>query len=310
MLGARGRDLLRDVRGTWTRSSLAVLLVAVVCLAAAPGAFAYIYYPYAGSSKYSIGRAALDGSSINSQFIPGLGGSQLAIDAHRIYWTDSRSGVGRANINGTGARSSWIKPRGFAAFGGVSVDAHHVYWGNINFTGCSIGRASLAGTHVHKNLIVGPCVGGGVAAVGKYLYFVSTAYKKNGAQWDAIFRVPTKGGKVHLLVWVRSIAGFAVAKNHIYWDTDNAIGRSDLKGRHAGLLVHNIAPTYPDSACGVAVGAGHIYWGAVVSDAINGSHGVIGRANLDGSGKTPVFINGFGENPPCVGAVDLLGPGG
>jgi hypothetical protein len=292
--------------------AIVVLSIALGALAAAPGASAYIYYSYAGSSHSSIGRAALNGSSFDTQFIPGLGGvTQLAIDSHHIYWADRKAGVGRANINGTGVRSSWIKPSGVFAFPGVAVDAHHIYWGNIYFPSpCSIGRASLSGGHKKKNFINGPCPTGGLAVAGGYIYFEYDGYKPNGESSGVIARVHTKGGRVHTVVYVPSFTKFTVAQHHIYWDTGDAIGRSDLGGKHKITLVHNIAPSYSGSGCGVAIGPAHLYWGALAFDSVNGTAGAIGRANLNGSGKQPTLINGIGSNSPCAGAVDHLGPGG
>ncbi len=291
---------------------IAVLIVGIGALTAAPGASAYIYYSYAGSSHSSIGRAVLNGSSFNSQFIPGLGGiSQLAIDAHHIYWADRKAGVGRANVNGTGVKSGWIKPGGVFAFPGVAVDAHHIYWANIYFPSpCSIGRANLGGGHRKKNFINGPCATGGLAVAGSYIYFEYDGYKPNGHSADVIARVHTKGGRVHTVVYVPSFTTFTVAQHHIYWDTGDAIGRADLSGKHKITLVHNIAPTYPGSGCGVAVGKAHIYWGASDSAFNQGTQSVIGRANLDGSGKVPSFIGPMGTNTVCAGAVDGLGPAG
>src|SRR5207244_869086 len=46
--------------------------------------------------------------------------------------------------------------------------------------------------------------------------------------------------------------------------------------------------------CGIAANSAHIYWGEF-------DNGTIGRANLDGSGLTEIFITGLGK--PCGVAV-------
>jgi hypothetical protein len=78
---------------------------------------------------------------------------------------------------------------------------------------------------------------------------------------------------------------------YVYWtdatDGSWSIGRANLDG--SGVDPGFISGL--GNPCGVAVDAGHVYWG-------NRATNSIGRANLDGSGANPTFIV---NNDPTVG---------
>jgi len=146
-----------------------------------PGTFSPPGPPNTGA----IGRANLDGTNIDLDFIRGISyPGPLAVDATHIYWGGGRDhpAIGRAKLNGTGVHESFIAglgARGVAVAGGhvygagintigranldstgvdvdfihegangVAVDATHIYWG-----GSAIGRANLDGTGVDPNFI-------------------------------------------------------------------------------------------------------------------------------------------------------------
>jgi hypothetical protein len=107
-------------------------------------------------SGNSIGRANLDGTSVDQSFISlaGVPGPEgVAVDGRHIYWTsDSPGAVGRANLDGSG-----VDP-GFTATGdahphGVAVDAQHVYWTNV--AASTVGRANLDGSSPDPGFITG-----------------------------------------------------------------------------------------------------------------------------------------------------------
>ena len=113
--------------------------------------------PYQGT----IGRANLDGSDVDQNFIPDAGFSPLgvAVDARHIYWVYSDTDtIARSNLDGTHVDRAFITV-GTGAFA-VAVNARHVYWTN-NYVGPSglytsaIGRANLDGTEVNQSFITG-----------------------------------------------------------------------------------------------------------------------------------------------------------
>jgi hypothetical protein len=84
-----------------------------------------------GRDTTSIGRANLDGSGVDSQFITVPGGrlSGVALDSSFVYWTDLRGTVERANLDGTGITQSFVAEAGKAS--GVAVDGRYIYWTQI-----------------------------------------------------------------------------------------------------------------------------------------------------------------------------------
>jgi hypothetical protein len=86
----------------------------------------------------------------------------------------------------------------------------------------------------------------------------------------------------------------ASAHAYVYWTDFNsdAIGRSALDG----TLASNGFVSGANQPRGVAVDAGHLYWGNFA--------GTIGRSRIDGGGVEQGFVSGIGNNGPCGVAVD------
>ena len=95
-----------DVR----RVLLVALLAGLTLCFAASSAQAYVYWTNEFSGM--IGRANLDGSSPNNNFITGLAGLRgIAVDHAHIYWVNSSVGggaIGRANLDGSSANPNFI----------------------------------------------------------------------------------------------------------------------------------------------------------------------------------------------------------
>ncbi len=101
------------VRRAWCRgvALASVLLAAVVgCLAFAGAANAYVYWANDGATSTTIGRANLNGTGANENFI--TGGKVpcfVAVDASHVYWANTNgTTIGRANLNGTGVNQNFI----------------------------------------------------------------------------------------------------------------------------------------------------------------------------------------------------------
>ena len=122
----------------------------------------------------SIGRANLDGTGVEHDFIPfpaDVGIYDVAVDANHIYWAESSGGsifppgtppvgsIGRANLDGTGVDRAFITFPSESAPDAVEVDAAHVYWFSGDTTYPyereTIGRANLDGTGVDQSFIGG-----------------------------------------------------------------------------------------------------------------------------------------------------------
>jgi hypothetical protein len=114
----------------------------------------YLYWV----SWRGIGRARLDGSEPNQEFIPGSDGCGVALDAGHIYWSsrgNNQDTIARANLDGSEPDLDFIS--GLPGHvGSIALDAGHVYWTEwhegMNYA--SIGRANLDGSGVNGGWIL------------------------------------------------------------------------------------------------------------------------------------------------------------
>src|SRR5690349_16156263 len=90
----------------------ASLIAALTLLLASPRALANFVYWTSGPPNSSIARAKLNGTTVNTRFIPGLDHPHgVAVDSRYVYWTqgDATTGsIGRANLNGSDPNPSFI----------------------------------------------------------------------------------------------------------------------------------------------------------------------------------------------------------
>jgi len=205
----------------------------------------------------AIGRAKLDGSGADPNFIRLGGGNatSVAVDDSHIYWANKRGGtIGRASLDGTDVDPFFIvTPYNSATRAGqpvpgpygVGLDANYVYWTNTAPSGEGmIGRLALNGrTPPSQRFIAG----------------------------------------------LDRPAGIAIGPRHIYWanNSDTAsgsIGRADLNGQGVNA---SFLPLDSASPVGVAIGANHIYWTALSLPSFNP---IIGRARKDGTNVKPNLV--------------------
>jgi hypothetical protein len=113
-----------------------------------------------------IARANLDGSDPNLSFItsasypPAPSSSPpyglpngVAVDASHLYWSHT-TGIGRANLDGTGADAGFIE----TSAAGVTVGGNYLYWVVVThpakgFTNWRLGRARTDGTCVDHSFL-------------------------------------------------------------------------------------------------------------------------------------------------------------
>jgi hypothetical protein len=172
----------------------------------------YVYWTNHGSTARgtTIGRARLDGSGADSNFIGGaLNPCGVAVDDRYIYWVNegasatSGGTIGRARLDGSEADPAFIVTDALLPCG-VAVDATYVYW--ANGLGGAIGRARADGSEVQNAFIGGarwPC---GVAVDANHLYW-GNAGKSSGSTGDpAIGRAALDGSNVEQ-AWVSGMQG-------------------------------------------------------------------------------------------------------
>jgi virginiamycin B lyase len=107
------------------------------------------------ANDFGIGRANLDGTDVNQNFIAVPDGpsgvSGLAVNSRYIYWSDETAGtIGRANLDGTDVNQQFITGASFPE-GGLTVDSRYIYW--VSHNSSMIGRANLDGTDVNQSFI-------------------------------------------------------------------------------------------------------------------------------------------------------------
>ncbi len=137
-----------------------------------------------GTYQTAIARAKLDGTGVERNFVLlGRGAGAIAVDDNYIYWTGGNV-IGRAGIDGTRIEQDFIPvpvpPNSpLATLGAVEVDAEHVYWLNLA-TGTSpgslvptIARANLDGTAIDERFIAPDALPTDLAVDAEHLYWLN-----------------------------------------------------------------------------------------------------------------------------------------
>ena len=131
-----------------------------------------------------------------------------------VYWTDPYANtIGRANLDGTGAKENFITGTSYPR--GIAVDASHLYWANSS-TG-TIGRANLDGSNVNQSFIAGASSPQGVAVDADHIYWSNGQYKIGRANLDGSNVDQNFISDDDILG-----SGIAVDGGHIYWANQEA----------------------------------------------------------------------------------------
>jgi hypothetical protein len=190
----------------------------------------YVYWTEGDASTGSIGRANLNGTAPDPNFIPHSAGvsdpSGIAVTPSAIYWQNGGSSIGRANIDGTAPNPTFISASNSNC--GLTADSSFLYY--LNGGGTQIGRATLDGGSVTPGFTSIPEAFCGLAVDINYLYWGSDSGNTVGA-------VPLRGGTpvpdfVHAGTTSGGPSGVAVNPQFIFWgnyDT-GAIGRAGING--------------------------------------------------------------------------------
>lgn len=170
----------------------------------------------------TIGRANLDGSAVEEDFIVLPSGSAcgVAVDAGHLYWASNSSGkLGRAGLDGSNVQAAWMSP-GTGQGCGIAVDSTSVYWA----TASGVYSAPLGGgpPSTISEATADNC---GVAVNAAHVYWASGEGR--------IERDTLGGGPPTPIVEAPlSPCGVAVDAHYVYWanSASDTIGRSNLDG--------------------------------------------------------------------------------
>jgi len=290
----------RRLGGRFGALIAAALLAATALLILAPLARANFVY-WASGGQTTIGRAKLNGTSVNNAFITGLNNvGGVAVDSKHIYWTQgagATSSIGRANLDGTGVNQNFIPHAsgvqdfdGLPSHAAIAVNSTGIFWDN---TGSGfIGKANTDGSSPTGTLVqTGPEPTCGIAVDQSFVYWLDTGLAQS------VGRATVNGGskQTSYISGATGACGLAVDPNFLYWGSSSkAIGRAPVGGGTANNNFIPSAVSASNTVCGVAANSQYVFWGN------SGASDFIGRANLSGGSSNPSLIQG--PTDPCLPA--------
>jgi len=214
---------------------------------------------WSNTAAGTIGRAEIDGSDPNPNFIAGLENPEgIAVDSGHIYWAEARDHeeghgtIGRSTLAGGSVEREFITGAGDPH--GVAVSSEYIYW--TNGANTDIGRATITGGSPEQSFLSrsGNEHPWGIAVNATNLYWIDD---EGGS---SIVKVNVGGGGESYVGIGEGARDIAIDSNHIYWSdgSNGRIGRSELNfsNVNAEFIVH------VEGIYGVATDAGHIYWAA------------------------------------------------
>jgi hypothetical protein len=190
----------------------------------------FIYWTQGDATTGSIGRANLNGSDPNPNFIPHSAGvsnpSGIALTPTAIYWQNDGTAIGRASIDGSAPNPAFITTSNSNC--GLTADSGFLYF--LDNGGTGIGRAPLDGGPAQADFASIPEAFCGLAVDVNYLYWASDS-------GNTVARVPVGGGTPEPDFLAAGTTGggptgLAVNSQYVFWgnyDT-GAIGRANVNG--------------------------------------------------------------------------------
>ena len=267
---------------------------------------AFIYWAEGGTDAVdgSIGRANLDGTGVDKNFIPDIGDPcGVAVDSEHIYWAAAgTNSIGRANLDGTEVSRSFIAiPAGTTTPCGPAVDGAHIWWASLSGTGGqgAIGRAKLDGTSVEPTFFNSPTNASNPLSVttsGNLIFWSNFDAGGPSPITPSIARAGIDGTPPPALNFVPFTSPvfptWLVANgSHLYSEASFNGGagiqveRRNLDGTNAPSSSALMAV---DGTGGLALNGDKLYF----ADQFQGT---IGRSNLDGTSPDFAFIRGAGS---------------
>jgi hypothetical protein len=136
------------------------------------------FHVYWSSTDGNLGRAKIDGSVREPEFVTGGSPCGVALDAGHVYWATvafkPAGSIGRAPLGGGAPEYEYVKTPEAALLCGVAVTPSNIFWTDYGFgAGTNIGRANLNGKGVDESFVgqaLAPC---GLAVLGSQVYWAN-----------------------------------------------------------------------------------------------------------------------------------------
>jgi len=187
----------------------------------------YLYYSTGSDSvagQKFIGRAKLDGSEYNGDFIPlpiTLDNAlHIEVNSNYIYWSDYLTSIKRADLNGSNV-TTLISSNRMETF---EIDSNYIYLDNwIGSAPYSIARANLDGTGLDLNYITT-----GSNPIGIY---ADTNSCTSSGSWVGAQSITCPAPNP----WVKEQLGFASNVKPVLVSAENTIGKNTTQGSYDAL---------------------------------------------------------------------------
>jgi virginiamycin B lyase len=273
-----------DTQRSKSRHAVLIAILATLALMLLPDVAGANFVYWANDDQTSIGRAKINGTGANSNFITGVNGVHgVAIDSKFIYWTTLSGGVstiGRANLDGSGVNNQFITTNVTAPIS-IAVTSSGIYWTNaVGMSPSTIGHANLDGSNPVPDFINTPVKSCGLAADSNFVYFITSGSTQIG-------RATLDGSSIdpNFIAIPDAFCGLAVDPSFLYWSRRRApVGGGTAQDSFVATGTTSGGP------CGVGVNSQYLFWG-------NQDANTIGRSNINGASPNPAFI--AGPTNPC-----------
>ena len=216
----------------------------------------YVYW--SDPEHGQIGRAKLDGSEVDNDYIPGLGEPRgIAVinepTAKYVFWTErgpldakgqpqvGQGAIGRADLDGTDVTPACYEdltnPRSIAA------RPDFIYWTIPDIAGTfgegKVGRAEVGCNPPSAMTLIDDLASGDIAVNGSHIYFSLSSGTNGFIRRYNLDGTDAGGGdgtlEIVAIPGAQTPPGLALDNSNLYWSnpTANKIGRSDLDGTDA-----------------------------------------------------------------------------
>ena len=278
---------------------VAALLAALALLISPPHAHGNFVYWANGTTPGSIGRAKINGTGANNNFITGLDqpyGRRRRLEVHLLE-RGRRTGSGAPIWTAPASIRTSSPPDVTNRLCGIAVTANSgIYWVNHIAGDDTIGHANIDGSNpVGSFFDTGSdltCCG--LAADQSFVYWLNTS---GGPVAIGRALLSGAGPDPNFITGRRApVAASRSTRSFLYWDASgNSIGRAPVGGGSARQRVHSRRCRQVTSVRRRSEFAIRLLG---QSRGLTGSN-FVGRANINGNAPNPALIAGAGQ-PCCV----------